>query len=74
MQQSLSDAFFTGLIKANLLLALFSPVLIYRYFKRKRDIAKGIDVDAIERQEQEKTKQEHEKAEKAEYDRFFKGY
>jgi hypothetical protein len=62
MSQSIVDAFIVGIGKAVLLFILLSPVLIYRYFKRKKDRANGIDPDEIEKRKQTiKDKKDHDK-------------
>lgn len=66
MTNSLVDSFFVAIFKGIFLLILFSPVLIYRHFKNKKDRANGIDPDAIEKQEQTKK-------DKEDHDKFFKG-
>jgi hypothetical protein len=66
MGNSLTDSLLSGLFKIIIILVIFSPLLLYKFFKNNKDRENGIDPFAVE-------KQERAKKDKKDHDKFFKG-
>jgi len=66
MVNSLADSLLSGLFKIIIILVIFSPLLLYKFFKNNKDRENGIDPNTIEKQEQAKKDNEG-------HDKYFKG-